>query len=81
MNARAATAQLLGRALADMGRTAPKPEPTRYWIAGYMTHADAGDALAEMIERGEIDYRKDDPDIERKARLYWITTEQTGEER
>ncbi len=71
----AATGQLLGRALVEMGRTAPKPVETRHWIAGYVTHADAGDALAELIERGEIDYRRDDPDIERKHGLYWITTE------
>lgn len=64
--------QVLAHASAKLGF------PARYWIAGYVTHADAGDALAELISSGEIDYRRDDPDIEKKHGLWWVTIEQVA---
>lgn len=78
MNAYSATAQLLGRALTDMGRTSPKPEPTRKWLSKCLTHEAAGDVMVDYLASGEIT-KDDDPDIHKGPDgLWWLTIEEAG---
>lgn len=79
MNSYTATGQLLGRALAELGRTEPKPvEPSRKWLSKCLTFEAAGDVLVDYLATGEIT-KADDPDIHKGPDgLWWLTIEEAG---